>query len=146
MIKNDNEIWGLQKVYLIDRKNGTWQAVKCDVIGESTNSLTLTGLYGDAVFYCLKNSSDLFETEEAATECAQRLNEVKKISQTKDKVTKGKIAECELIDGYISDGESEFAGKLKKQIDEYQNKGYYVEVQFCSAKSRYMVLVIARGQ
>lgn len=146
MIKNENEIWGLQKVYLIDRKNGKWQAVKCDVIDESTNSLTLTGLYGDAVFYCLKNSSDLFETEEEATECAQRWNEVKKIKQAKDKVTKGKIAECELIGGCTAYGKPEFTKKLKKQIDEYQNKGYYVEVQYSLTGGEYSTLVIAREQ
>lgn len=146
MIKNDNEIWGLQKVYLIDRKNGKWQAVKCEVIDESINSLTLTGLYNDKVFWCLKNSSDLFETEEEATECAQRWNEVKKINQTKDKATIGKIAECKIITCYSTYGKSEFAEKLKKQIDEYQNTGYYVEVQYSITGSEYSALVIAREQ
>lgn len=146
MIKNDNEIWGLQKVYLIDRKNGEWKAVKCDVVDESANLLTLIGLYGDKEFSCLKNNSDLFETEEEATECAQSWNEVKNPKQTKDSGTKGKIVECELIDGYIAYGKSEFTEKLKKQIDKYQNDRYYVEVQFSPAKSQYMALVIAREQ
>lgn len=44
------------------------------------------------------------------------------------------------------DGKNAFLSKLSKQVAQYQDCGYYTEVQFNSTNCEYMAMVIARAK
>ena len=56
---------------------------------------------------------------------------------------KGKIVEYSF---FTDDNAREFDDKLKEAISEFQDKGYFVEVQFSINNCSYSALVIARAQ
>lgn len=56
---------------------------------------------------------------------------------------KGKIIEYSF---FTDDNAREFDDKLKEAISEFQDKGYFVEVQFSINNCSYSALVIAREQ
>ena len=56
---------------------------------------------------------------------------------------KGKIIEYSF---FTDDNAREFDDKLKEAIGEFQDKGYFVEVQFSINICSYSALVIAREQ
>lgn len=145
MIKNVKDIEVGQEVYYVMLRDGKYEPFQGKVtnISYGYNTDDIIAFVVDFGFlterYAVGTANlfdDLYEAELYA----------KKLNQTKGVGTKGKIAECELIGGYTAYGKSEFVGKLKKQIDEYQNKGYYVEVQYSLTGGEYSTLVIAREQ
>lgn len=56
---------------------------------------------------------------------------------------RGKIIEYSF---FTDDNAREFDDKLKETISEFQEKGYFVEVQFSINNCSYSALVIAREQ
>lgn len=56
---------------------------------------------------------------------------------------KGKIVEYSF---FTDDNAREFDDKLKEAISEFQEKGYFVDVQFSINNFSYSALVIAREQ
>lgn len=64
--------------------------------------------------------------------------------QQKGKI-KGKIVAIEVVHTYETDGKYAFLSALSKQVAQYQDCGYYTEVQFNSTECEYMAMVIARA-
>lgn len=65
--------------------------------------------------------------------------------QQKGKI-KWKIVAIEVVHTYDVDGKNAFLSKLSKQVAQYQDCGYYTEVQFNSTNCEYMAMVIARAK
>ena len=145
MIKNAKDIEVGQKVYYVMLRDGEYKPFQGEVEKiccgiHSRDIISFVVDFGFLVERYKVSADNLFEDLHEAVLYAKKLN------RTKDNGTNGQIAECELITCYTTYGKSEFTGKLKKQIDEYQNNGYYVEIQYSLTDSEYSALVIAREQ
>lgn len=145
MIKNVKDIEVGQKVYYVMLRDGEYKPFKGEVekicCGYSTDNIVAFVIdFGFIVERYKVSTDNLFDDLHEAVLYAKKLN------RTKDNGANGQIAKCELIACYTTYGKSEFTEKLKKQIDEYQNNGYYVEIQYSLIASEYSALVIAREQ
>ena len=145
MIKNVKDIEVGQKVYYVMLRDGEYKPFQGEVekICCGINSRDILAIVIDFGFLVERykvSTDNLFDDLHEAVLYAKKLN------LTKDNGANGQIAKCELITCYTTYGKSEFTGKLKKQIDEYQNNGYYVEIQYSLTDSEYSALVIAREQ
>lgn len=145
MIKNVKGIEVGQKVYYVMLRDGEYKPFQGEVekicCGYSTDNIVAFVIdFGFIVERYKVSTDNLFDDLHEAVLYAKKLN------KTKDNGTKGRIAECELITCNTTYGKSEFSEKLKKQTDEYQNNGYYVEIQYSLTDSEYSALVIAREQ
>ena len=145
MIKNAKDIEVGQKIYYVMLRDGEYKPFQGEVEKiccgiHSRDIISFVVDFGFLVERYKVSADNLFEDLHEAVLYAKKLN------RTKDNCANGQIAECELITCYTTYGKSEFTGKLKKQIDEYQNNGYYVEIQYSLTDSEYSALVIAREQ
>ena len=145
MIKNVKDIEVGQKVYYVMLRDGEYKPFQGEVekicCGYSTDNIVAFIVdFGFIVERYKVSADNLFDDLHEAVLYAKKLN------RTKDNGANGQIAKCELITCYTAYGKSEFTGKLKKQIDEYQNNGYYVEIQYILTGSEYSALAIAREQ
>lgn len=147
MIKNVKDIEVGQKVYYVMLRDGKYQMCECEIAGISYDFLTEEALsinidIGIAQGCYSIQTVELFDDIYDATQYAKKLNRIIENGTT------GQIAKVELVEGYDNRkfGSSQFTKQLREQIDEYQNDGYYVEVQFSQNNTKYLALVIAREQ
>ncbi len=145
MIKNVKDIEVGQKVYYVMLRDGKYQPFQGEVEKiccgiHSRDILALVVDFGFLVERYKASTNNLFDDLHEAVLFAKKLN------RTKDNGANGQIAKCELITCYTAYEKSEFVGKLKKKTDEYQNNGYYVEIQYSLTDIEYSALVIAREQ
>ena len=145
MIKNVKDIEVGQKVYYVMLRDGEYkpfqgevEKIYCGI--HSRDIIAFVVDFGFLVERYKVSTDNLFDDLHEAILYAKKLN------RTKDNSANGQIAKCELITCYTTYGKPEFTEKLKKQIDEYQNNGYYVEIQYSLTDSEYSALVIAREQ
>lgn len=145
MIKNVKDIKVGQKVYYVMLRDGKYEPFQgqvekicCGIQADDILALVID--LGFIVERYPVNTTNLFDYLHEAVLYAEKLN------RTKDNGANGQIVEFELVACYTTYGKSEFLRKLKGQIDKYQNKGYYVDVQFSPDGCQYMALVIAREQ
>lgn len=144
MIKNVKDIEVGQKVYYVMLRDGEYKPFQGEVekICCGINSRDILAIVIDFGFLVERykvSTDNLFDDLHEAVLYAKNLTERKTMAQMVN-------CKCELITCYTAYGKSEFTGKLKKQIDEYQNNGYYIEIQYSLTDSEYSALVIAREQ
>lgn len=145
MIKNVKGIEVGQKVYYVMLRDGKYEPFQgkvknicCGICPKDILAFVVD--FGFLIERYSVGTANLFDDLHEAVLYAKKLN------RTKDNGANGQIAKCELITCYTAYEKSEFVGKLKKQTDEYQNNGYYVEIQYSLTDSEYSALVIAREQ